>query len=226
MRALAFLLPLLLVIAPDSLAQPTEVADSSTVEPSQGPFVRLTTGEVIQGDVVLGEVTRGVPQFITVDGIAYPNFRIHSFRADERVYGLTHIHAGRPMLLVRYQEGKVQLYREANRTDGGAQFFHVGPSPMLPLSGSNLRRAFDGHPEAMRHLAQERVYSALGTGAFVVGAGLVLAGAAVQFGDVEGPYPSGVIIAGTGVGIAALVNAIVPGARQSARNAAIRAYNR
>jgi hypothetical protein len=225
MRALVLLLPLLLVVAPATLAQPPEGAAHSTVEPSHGPFVRLTTGEVIQGDVVLGEAARGVPQFITVNGVAYPNFRIHSFRTDERVYGLTHIHAGRPMMLVRHQNGNVQIYGEVNRAEGTAQFFHVGASPMLPLTGSNLRRAFEGHPEAMRSLAQERVYSALGTGAFVIGAGLVLAGAAVQFGEVEGPYPSGVIIAGTGIGIAALVNAIIPGARQSARNAAIRAYN-
>jgi hypothetical protein len=225
-RFILSLLACFLAMASLATAQPVTI-NGSMAEPAEGPFVRLMTGELITGESIVLDPVDGTPQYVIIDGRSFPNFQVHSFRAQGQVYGFGHIYPGRPAFLVRVRNGRAQHFREMNnRTDGAADYFYVSSGPIKPATGRYMREAFADHPAALRHLQRERAYGYLGTGAFVLGAGLVLAGAAVQFGEIEGPWPSGVIIGGTGVGIAALVNTVVPGARAAARRGAIREFNR
>jgi hypothetical protein len=223
-----FIFPVLafcLAIAPPARAQ--LVAAVNSAEPAEGPFVRLMTDEIITGETIILEPVDGKPQYLIIDGRSFSILDVHSFRADGQVYAFGHIYRGRPAFLVQVENGRAQLFRETNnRADGAEDYFSIGSGPIKPATGRYLREAFAHHPDALRHLQRERVYGYLGTGAFVLGAGLVLAGTALQFGEIEGPWPSGVIIAGTGVGIAAVINTIVPGARAAARREAIREFNR
>lgn len=187
----------------------------------EGPFVRLVSGHIIEGPVSV-DLSRRVPQFVSVDGRTFPNFQVHSFRVGHTVYAFSHVERGRPLLVVQESSGRASLFRSADGEPG--EFFSANGGPVLPSSGRHLSEALSGHSEAMTHLARDRFYGYTGLGAFVLGSGLVAAGMAVQFADLEAPA-SGVIIAGTGVALAALINAVVPSARAQARAAAIRAYN-
>lgn len=209
-------------VTPDRTAATDTTADVDV--PDDGPFVRLYTGRVVEGEISL-RTSRGVPEYVVVNGTEYAHFQVHSYRIDDDIYGFANVGLPRPLLVRQHTDGRVNVYHEANRSGSGSYFFRMGNEPIQIASSANLRSALGDNPEAMRHLQRDRMLGYVGVGGFVVGGALVLTGAAVQFGELDSPA-SGVIIAGSGVAFAVLVNALVPGARQNARRAAIDAYNR
>lgn len=218
---LGFLFPALAFAQSDASTSANEAPESALE--AEGPFVLLRSGEVIEGEVEV-EFQRGRPARVAVDGDAYPYYRVRVFRTDDGVYGIAEIGELRPILVERYANGRASLFREVANEDNGNRFFQVGSGPIQFLSTHNLGEALGDDPAVGPHLRRDRLLGVAGVSAAVIGGGMVVTGAMLEFTSVEGP--PGVMIALAGVGLAAAVNALIPPLRSSARHAAVDAFNR
>jgi hypothetical protein len=201
------------------------VAADARIAPAEGDYLHLRTGAYVTGRVQITP-SPDRPRYALVDGQRYELNQITGYRVGGREYLVLNSreHPNLPPLLVKAEEGRISLYRDPSY-DTGAYFYRVAEGDIQYMTGRRLRADLADDPVAMYHLQREQLAATVGFASLLVGIGLVATGVAVQADVIEAPY-SGVIIAGAGVGFAALVNAIVPGIRQQARMAAVRAYNR
>jgi hypothetical protein len=189
--------------------------------PTGESYVLLSTGEIVHGDVQAFP-HNGTPARFVVDGREFDRRQVVEYGINGNAYALYHGIDARPLVLQRTSTGNANVYREVNYSTG-ATFFQVNNGPVQMATSQNLRAAFAGNDVAMRHLAREHRLNYAAYGAFATGAALVMAGTAVELGNVEG-Y-NGVMIAASGVALAVSVNALVPMLQQRHRQNAIRAYN-
>jgi len=217
-------LSLLLLVAFGLLAAPS--ASAQPAPPSES-YLLLKSGERLAGPVHVSP-DRGLPDYAVVGAVRYPMSDVEAYVVDGVEY--TVVRGGdyalvtgslRPLLLVRQSTEHLSQYEAMG---GGITFFRLGDGPLMVQTSSRLRAALSAHPEATHHLARERVYGRYGLGAMALGAGLVMSGAAVELTPLDGP--SGVLLAGSGVLVAAAANAVVPILQGNARRDAVQAFNR
>lgn len=219
------LLPLLLALglALPCAAQPVALGGGSSarVLPAGSHYLLLHSGETIVGEVHAHPHPEA-PTHVVANGRHYDLAYVRAFGVAEGEFAVLGGTGTRPLVLVRREAGRLSVYEPVR--GGGLTYIRVGDGPLRLQTSAALRAAFADDPEAMRHLRREQAYGHLGLGAMAVGAGLVAAGAVVELTPMEGP--NGIVLAGSGVLFATVVNAVVPGLQARARRDAIRTYNR
>lgn len=234
MRLLLTLTLLLLsgaLLSTPALAQSIAAsAPSDSREPfAEGDYLILQTSERVTGDVAVFP-SPGVPQYATANGQRYEMAQVRTYRLQGQEYTVLRggdyaIQTGslRPVLLVKRESGRINVYEEAAGGQGFA-YIQTGDGPIQIQTSARLRAAFADDPQALHYLDRERTYGRYGFSAMAAGAALVATGAAIEFGNLNGP--SGIVLAGSGILLAASVNSIVPILQGNARRSAIQVYNR
>jgi len=213
------------LFAPTALAQSVaiNVPTGERAYTSGSQYIVLHSGETVVGSVDVFP-SKGVPEYAVANGARYELRQIRAYGTSNGEYAVAAGSRNRPMLLVKRESGRISIYESTGAADGATAYMQVDDGQLSIMTSANLRSAMAGHADAMHHMNRERRYGNVGIGAMMAGTAIVVTGAIVEFGNIEGP--SGVVIAGTGVLFAVAVNAIVPGLQSRARQDAVRAYNR
>lgn len=188
-------------------------------------WVLLSSGEYIYGEVDTPTVRRA-PSHVTINNERHAQHSILGFRHEGQDYYVLHSSMASPraILLRQVSNGRVSLLAEAS-SEGPAEFFRTQDGEIASLSNRDLMRALGDHPEALRHLQADRRYGTISVLSLVAGAAAVGVGASMEWGVLPNSGSTGLIVAVSGVALAAGVNAIVPMLRRSSKMRAIDAYN-
>jgi len=185
-------------------------------------YLVLQSGETVVGDVeVFPSATAA--QYAIGNGRRYEMSEVRTFGTAQGEFA--QMGSGRStQLLVKELDGRLSMYREApGHFSTGADYFQVDDGRIEMVTTARLRQVMVDDPAALRHLQRERAYGTMGLGGFLAGGALVATGAALELGNLG---PNGVLVASSGVLLAASINAIVPVMQRSARRSAIHTYNR